>query len=254
MRTPTLTLVTLGAAFGLRNVSPFCLKIEMLLTALGLPFDTDVQPDPRKAPKGKLPYLMADGRCLPDSELITEYLNELTAGRVYEGLSDRDRARGVALARLVEDHLYWLFVASRWLDDAWFPHVVDGFFHIAPRLVRPLVAGAARRQVRRALHLHGLGRHTRPEQVGFVRRDLQALDVLVRDTAFLFGNTPNVFDFTVAGFMAGVYDNRPKTWVTALAEDYDALRGYTERVQERVGVYGRVVDERGAPPVPAADA
>lgn len=32
-----LKLVTLPAAFGMRNVSPFCLKIEMLLTALNLP-------------------------------------------------------------------------------------------------------------------------------------------------------------------------------------------------------------------------
>ena len=47
---PKLTLVTLGGAFGLQNVSPFCLKAEMLMTQLGLDYDMEVQADPRKAP------------------------------------------------------------------------------------------------------------------------------------------------------------------------------------------------------------
>ena len=72
MSQPTLTLVTLGAAFGLQNVSPFCLKAEMLMTYLELDYDIDMQADPRKAPKGKLPYLIADGRKIADSELIVE--------------------------------------------------------------------------------------------------------------------------------------------------------------------------------------
>ena len=46
---PPLTLVTLGSAFGLQNVSPFCLKVEMLLTSLEIPFKIDVQKDPRGA-------------------------------------------------------------------------------------------------------------------------------------------------------------------------------------------------------------
>ena len=56
-----ITLVTLPPAFGLRNVSPFCLKIEMALTHLGLKFDDETEQDPRKAPKRKSPYLIIDG-------------------------------------------------------------------------------------------------------------------------------------------------------------------------------------------------
>ena len=75
---PKLTLVTLGGAFGLQNVSPFCLKAEMLMTQLGLKYDIAVQADPRKAPKGKLPYLISDGDKLPDSELFTMHIDALT--------------------------------------------------------------------------------------------------------------------------------------------------------------------------------
>ena len=239
MSQPTLTLVTLGGAFGLQNVSPFCLKLEMLMTQLGLDFDMDVQADPRKAPKGKLPFLIADGRTIADSELILEYLNDMTQGRVLAGLSAKDRALGLALTRLVDDHLYWIFVASRWLDDEWFPNIVEGFFHIARRPIRGLVARQARKEVTQTYHLQGLGRHTQAEQEGFARRDLQALQDAVHADGFLFATEPCVYDFAIASFMAGVFDQRPATWMTHVANEFDGLKEYTERVQQRVGVFAR---------------
>ena len=43
----------LGEAFGMRSVSPFCLKLEMILANLGLDYTLIVEADPRSAPKGK---------------------------------------------------------------------------------------------------------------------------------------------------------------------------------------------------------
>ena len=95
MSQPNLTLVTLGGAFGLQNVSPFCLKAEMLMTHMGLDYTMEIQQDPRKAPKGKLPYLLADGEVIADSELILEYLDNITQGAVYQGLSAKEHAMGL---------------------------------------------------------------------------------------------------------------------------------------------------------------
>jgi len=236
-----LELVTLPPAFGMRNVSPFCLKAEMLLKSLELPFTVSTIADPRKAPKGKLPYLVADGETIANSELIAEYLDRITQGRVYAGMSREQRAHGVALTRLAEDHLYWIMVASRWLDDDWWPNIVEGFFGFVPALMRPLAAGMARRQIRQTYHLQGLGRHTLEEQRGFAERDLTALQDGIPAQGFLGGHTPNVFDFTVAGMMAGILDNQPGTWLTEVAAAYPKLKDYTEGVQAQIGVYGRNV-------------
>ncbi len=234
-----LTLVTLPPAFGMRNVSPFCLKAEMLLTALELPFDLQTETNPANAPKGKLPYLIDGQTRIADSELIAEYLDEKTEGRVYAGLDATQRSQGLALARLAEDHFYWIMVASRWLDDDWWPNVVQGFFGFVPGIIRPLATSAARKQVRKTYHLQGLGRHSLEEQRDFARRDLEAMAGAVPDQGFLFGEQPNIYDFTLAGMMAGVYDNQPATWVTQMAQEFQGLRDYTERVQQTVGVWGR---------------
>ena len=234
-----IELVTLPPAFGMRNVSPFCLKIEMLLAALDVPYKMSELANPGKAPKGKLPFLVVDGQRIGDSELIAQYLDDYTGGNVYAKLTPAQKAQGVALTRLAEDHLYWIMVASRWLDDDWWPNVVQGFFGALPGIIRSLVAGMARRQITRTYQLHGLGRHSLDEQANFARRDLEALDAAVPSEGFLFGDEPNIFDFTVAGMMAGIYDNQPLTWVSELAQPYENLHAYTERVQEAVGVWGR---------------
>ena len=234
-----LKLVTLPPALGMRNVSPFCLKVEMLLASLDLPYELAEEGNPGKAPKGKLPYLVTDGRTIADSELIAQYLDEYTGGRVYGGLSEAQRAQGLALARLAEDHLYWLMVASRWLDDDWWPNVVQGFFGALPGMIRPVITGIARRRIAKTYDLHGLGRHSLEEQRGFATRDLEALEAAVPQEKFLAGDSPGIFDFTVAAMMAGIYDNQPGTWVTELALPQTKLRAYTERVQEAVGVWGR---------------
>ena len=232
-----LELMTLPAAFGMRNPSPFCLKMEMLLTSLELPFKTTTIVDPRKAPKGKLPYLVADGQRIADSELISLYLDDRTQGRVFAGLSAQQKAQGWALTRLAEDHLYWLMVAARWLDDDWYPHVVNGFFGFLPGIVRGFARGGARRQVAKTLDLQGLGRHSLKEQQDFARRDLEALDAVLPADGFLFGDAPGIFDFTVASMVASLADNEPPTWLTDIAGAFpDALR-YAERVQTSVGVF-----------------
>lgn len=234
-----LHLVTLPPAFGMRNVSPFCLKIEMLLTDLQLPFTVGEEADPRKAPKGKLPYLRIGDRSLADSELIGDYLDARTDGGVFGGLTAVQQGHGWAATRLAEDHLYWLVVGSRWLDDDWWPNVVDGFFGTLPAIVRPLVTRLARTEVKKTIYLQGLGRHSHEEQMGFAHRDLAALQGCVSDGGFLCGIEPNYFDYSVAGVLSGIFDNTPATWLTTVALDYPDLRAYTDRVQAHVGVFGR---------------
>lgn len=236
-----LHLVTLPPAFGMRNVSPFCLKIEMLLTDLKLDFTVGEEADPRKTPKGKLPYMQIGEASLADSELIGEYLEKRTDGGVFAGLSAAQKGHGWAATRLAEDHLYWMIVASRWLDDAWWPNVVEGFFGGLPSFIRPLVTKIARREVVKTYHLQGLGRHTLEEQRGFAHRDLAALQGCISAEGFLCGDTPNYFDYSVAAILAGMYDNTPATWLTTLAADYPDLRDYANRVQAHVGVFGRYV-------------
>lgn len=70
-------------AFGLRNASPFCHKVEMALKFLKLDYQIETLGDPGKAPKGKLPFMDMDGERVADSELILKRLDERAQGGAY---------------------------------------------------------------------------------------------------------------------------------------------------------------------------
>ncbi len=235
-----ITLVTLPPAFGLRNVSPFCLKVEMALKHVGIDFDITSEADPRKTPKGKLPYLILDnGEKIPDSELILEHLDEISQGKLYGSLTPQEKAVGTAFVRMAEDHLYWLGVASRWLDDKWFPHVVSNFFGFVPGILRGFVSRQAQKQVEQTMHLHGLGRHTLEEQKAFARRDLQAIADQVMQNYHIVGGRLTVYDFAVASVLVGFMENQPETWLSEIANSYPSLKEYVKRIQGEVGVWAR---------------
>ncbi|MDJ0787049.1 MAG: Tom37 metaxin N-terminal-like domain-containing protein [Myxococcota bacterium] len=234
-----LQLHVIPPAFGLRNTGPFGLKSEMALTHLKQEFELVHTADPRKAPKGKLPFLVDDGVVVADSELIVEHLDRKTGGGLFGHLSPREIGEGRAFQRLAEEHLYWIMVASRWLDDDWWPNIPAAFFGFLPFPLKYVVPAVARREVGKTYHLQGLGRHSLEEQKGFARRDLEALAGKIGDDPYLLGDRLTGFDFAVAGLLAGTIDNQPATWMTHLTREFEPVVDYTERVQAAVGVYGR---------------
>ena len=239
MSRPVIELYTLGGAFGMRSVSPFCLKLEMLLAHLDLDYSLVIEPDPRKAPKGKMPWAKIDGEVFADSEIIIEVIDRRTDGLVYAGLTPQERAYGLGLVRLAEEHLYWLMAAARWLDDDWWPNVKRDFMNIIPAVIRTPVSSLIRRRMKQTVALQGLGAHTPEEQLGFARRDLAALQGAVSESRFLFGDKVSVFDMGIAAIMAGIYDNQPATRLTYIADEFSVLKAYTDDVQSVVGVFGR---------------
>ena len=147
---------------------------------------------------------------------------------------------GISFARLAEHHLYWLILASRWLDDDWFANIQRDFFGYLPAPLAWFVSQNARLQMRLFYRLHdGLGRHCSGEQAQLLRADLRAIAGQVGAEGFITGEKLCVFDFAVAAMLVAGMDNEPATWVSEIANEYTVLKDYTERVQESVGVYGR---------------
>ena len=239
MSKPEIELYTLGGAFGMRSVSPFCLKLEMLLAHLELDYSLVIEPDPRKAPKGKMPWAKIDGEVFADSEIIIEVIDRRTDGLVYAGLTPQERAYGLGLVRLAEEHLYWLMAAARWLDDDWWPNVKRDFMKVIPAVIRTPISSLIRRRMKQTVMLQGLGAHTPEEQLGFARRDLAALQDAISESRFLFGDKISVFDMGIAAILAGIYDNHPATRLTYIANEFLALKAYTDHVQSVVGIFGR---------------
>ncbi len=197
-----ITLHVFGSYFGLPDASPFVMKAEMLLKLAGLEYQTT-----RKgfsgAPKGKLPFIVDDGTVVADSTLIRLHLERKYEVDFDRGLAARDKGIAWATEKMLEDHLYWVLVYWRWMNDANFEKGPSKFFDRAPAIIRPLAKWKIRGNVRRNLYCHGLGRHTETEMTAMSDRAFEALSLLLGDNRYLMGDRACGADATAFAFIAG---------------------------------------------------
>lgn len=190
--------------FGLPNPSPFCMKLETWLRMTALPFEVARVVDPRKGPKGKVPWIEDQGRTIADSALIIEYLTKTYGDRLGSNLDAEKRATSLALRRMIEEHLYWAIAHGRFLDDEVWPTTKAQFLAGFPAPFRPLVGRLVRKTVAKSLHLQGLGRHSPEEIYQLACDDLDALSAFLGDKPHFFGEKPTEIDATAYGFLAQV--------------------------------------------------
>lgn len=218
---------------GVANASPFCVKLETWLRLSQIPFRVRPVMDPRKAPRGKIPWIEAADGKFGDSGLIIDRL-----AAANPDLPERLRACTPAqhlVVRTAEESLYWALVYDRWQTDAGFETVREAFFSVVPRLLRPLAIAFLRRQVRKQLWQQGMGRFTAEEVRERARRDVEALAAALGDAAYFAGTGPGRVDCSVYGVLTNILDADPPSPLRPLANAYPNLSDYTARMREAAG-------------------
>jgi glutathione S-transferase len=195
-----MKLHVFGPFFGLPDASPFCLKALILMKMSGLPF-TEERMAFSKAPKGKAPYLIDGEKIIADSHFLMRHLETAHAVDFGGGYSKADLAKGWAVARMLEEHFYFLSMGIRWLNDENFYKGPYQFFAAAPAPIRPLVARIVRGKIRKTQHLQGLGRHTAEERLELAKGDINAVESLLADNTYFLGDKVSGIDASICGFL-----------------------------------------------------
>ncbi len=219
-------------AFGLPNASPFCLKLETYLRMVGLPYETVPMMDPRKAPKGKVPYIEDGAATVADTSFIIAYLKEKYGDKLAAGLGPEQQAISLAMQRLIEEHLYWANVYSRFIDEANWPISNKAFFSTFPVPLRFIVPAVFRGQIRKQLAGHGLGRHSRDEVYRLGCDDLSALSAFLGTKPYFMGERPSELDASAYGLLAQVLWTPTAPVLKAHAEKLPNLGQFCERMKK----------------------
>ncbi|GAK43902.1 conserved protein [Tepidicaulis marinus] len=218
---------------GVPDPSAFVVKLETALRLAGIGYERRDMPNPAKAPKGKLPFIVADGEKVGDSTLIMKWLKARRGVDLDWHLTPLERARSHALQRMLEERLYWAIVYTRWCEkeNEWLEKEI--FFGDVPAPIRFFVYRAVLKQMKTALHHHGLGRHTREEIYAFGAEDLAALAAELGDKPYLFGERPSLADASAFGILVNIIGiPQIKSPLIDAMRTHDNLIAYTDRMLE----------------------
>jgi glutathione S-transferase len=225
-----ITLYQFPPALGLPNASPFCLKLELYLRMAGLPYRNKYTLELHRAPKGKLPWIDDDGTAMADSGLIIDYLKRSYGDPLDLDLTPVQRAQGLAIARLIEEHLYWTVLHDRWISAAGWELTRPGFFGGLPWPLRAIVPWVARRGIGAELRGQGIGRHTPAQIHALGVADIDALAALLGEQQCFLGEKPTSVDAIATAFLANILMVPLETPIKEAAAGHANLAAYCRRM------------------------
>lgn len=227
-----VTLFQIPGGWGEPSVSPFCMKLECYLRMAGVPFESKFG-DPRKAPRGKVPWIEDDGTIIPDSQAAIEHLKRRYGDPLDARLAKEEWARGHSLRRMLEEGTYFLAVHQRWADDRGWAAYKPYFLPLLPAFIGGPVIEVIRRAQVKALHAQGVGRYTEEQKLDMMVTDFEAVAVSLGDKDYLFGSEPTSFDATAYAFITAQVAFPVSTKPKAFVEENVALMAYKRRIDER---------------------
>lgn len=221
------------AIWGLSSLSPFCIKVEIFLKRNNIPYRIVVEKNPSRGPKGKMPFIRdckIDGeKVVADSTFIINYLTETYGLRLPE-VDPVLNAQGLAFQRMIEEHLYFVLLYSRWIDPIGWKVLRKEFTPLFPPVIGTLVLWLIRRQLIKQAHAQGLGRHSQHEVYEIGRRDLQAISAFLGDKPFLLGDQWTAVDATLYAFVITILKQPIESELKTALMDCPNLVAYSQRI------------------------
>ena len=124
-----------------------------------------------------------------------------------EDLNDDELAISIAMQRLLEEHLFWAVLYSRWqyTDENWKINK-KAIFGRLPPVIRDIVANRTRRKIQRQIYGHGTGRHQAEEIFALGKQDLDALSAALANKKYFLGDQPTTLDSSAFGLLINIID------------------------------------------------
>jgi hypothetical protein len=110
-------------------------------------------------------------------------------------------ATSLLVQRAVEEHYAFITLYTHFIRDEGWRHT-RAFFASVPALVRPLVIGLLRRNMRSALYLQGILRHSDEDIMAFAIADWRAILSFMSNGPYFFGERPSSIDAALFGGLA----------------------------------------------------
>jgi glutathione S-transferase len=228
-----ITLYQFAPSFGLRNASPFCLKLETYLRMAELPYTVVVAADLSKAPKGKIPYIQDGDKIIGDSTLVIDYFKATYGDPLDSHLTATERAIALAMQRLIEENLYWALVYSRWEVDENWQLVKTEYFGMMRPALQEVLPDVFRKATRKNLNGHGMGRHTTDEVFTIGQKDITALADFLGDQPFFMGDRPTSLDASAYGMIVNLLCPKLSSPLLDHAHQFPQFAAYCQRMEQR---------------------
>ncbi|KAF1753343.1 hypothetical protein GCK72_019899 [Caenorhabditis remanei] len=212
------------------NLSPFCMKIEVLCRIYNIPHEI-VECTTMRSRNGLLPFIELNGQHYSDSDL-TEM--RLKSHFKIPTLPDELETQSVALSKMTFFHLFHIIYRYKTSEHKFYETIYQ-LLDMPPTLsilILPFVKASVGKRFY-ARNVGAIGDFEWSELDEFLHKDLEVIQNTMRGK-FLFGDKLTAADATVFSLLATVYYPFHTHISDVLEKDFPKILEYVERVRKEV--------------------
>lgn len=217
------------------SYSPFCLKMELYLKAVGLSYENNFSLEFGKSPTNKMPFIELQDKKFADSNLIISYLKSERDIYLNEHLDKKQNAISKAFIRLCEDSLYWSLMYSRWYDNSlWQKEFIETTS--LPKIMAKLVYNATKKNVARQLKFQGTTVLAETEIYQKFTADIEAIANFLDKKKYFFNEQISLLDITVFSFLIMVKNGSCGKKALSIYNNYPNLDIFNNNIEKLYGI------------------
>lgn len=213
------------------NMSPFCMKIEIICRVYGIDYEVIENPNLRSR-NGTLPFIELNGEHISDSDLIEIRLRQHFN---IPSLPADQEAHATALTRMADNHLFHILMRYHCADNIFyktFLELLDMNSYIIPIAIpfmKMIIGGKIYQNSTSAIG------DFEPEELDeLLHRDLKVVETILGDKKYLFGDEITPVDATVFSQLAAVYYPFHTHITDVLEKDFPKIIEFCERIRKEV--------------------
>ena len=235
------SLLTLYKAGPLGEVmggsSPYVYKVDLWLRMAGIEYREVIAP-PMKllldAPRGLIPFVDLNGERIGDSSLIIDQLKDSFDDPLDDQrLTQEQVEKGELLKALCEYEFFEVIFYGRFHEDSDSASITYYNWGGAPedQAQAEETLNRSLSLAKEKLHTLQIGRYDLEFVNAKLRKCLGILSSALRDSKWLFGDTPSSYDAVVFAFLASVIHYPFKNQQVAISREYTNLVRYCDRIK-----------------------
>uniref|UniRef100_A0A1I7TFF9 Thioredoxin-like_fold domain-containing protein n=1 Tax=Caenorhabditis tropicalis TaxID=1561998 RepID=A0A1I7TFF9_9PELO len=212
------------------NLSPFCMKLEVLCRVYNIPYEI-VETSMGRSRNGTLPFIELNGEHIADSDLIEIRLRQHFK---IPSLPTEQEAQSVALSRMADNHLFYILIRYKSSVDAFYESII-GLLNL-PSALSALLVPLVRAVFGAKLYSRSTGAigDFEPRELDeILHRDLKVIQDSIKGK-FMFGDKITPVDATVFGQLASVYYPFHNHINDVIDKDFPKILEYMERIKKEV--------------------
>lgn len=225
-----LELHQFSPAWGIPNISPFCIKVETYFRMAKIPFKIVIQNNPGAGPAGRLPFIKHEGKTLPDSTTILNYVKKTFGDPFDSKLTPDEKNQLTVYQHLFEDSLYWTMIYSRWYEPT-------GWKVYAPTIASLLPPGLGfikylvRSDMLKQMSYQGISERPAEEVYSIAKSNIEAISAFLGNKQYFLGDKISSLDAIAYGHLISILWAPFESPLKVEAKKYPNLEKFCQRMK-----------------------